>query len=147
MLLPDGSTQPLTEAGRRAILSAVNKMADGALRCLALAHKVCGPAWEWVELSRAMHSVHRHGSVVMLILETAERPEMSSAQCVGHELWEWCSAWWFEDCPTGSPRLDHRMTQCATVGSVLTGPCGTAATPPTLRSIGSVCSRSPHLRA
>lgn len=41
VLLPDGSTQPLTEAGRRAILAAVNKMADGALRCLALAHKVC----------------------------------------------------------------------------------------------------------
>ncbi|MEW5317507.1 MAG: hypothetical protein WDW38_008796 [Sanguina aurantia] len=44
VLLPDGSTQPLTEAGRRAILSAVNKMADGALRCLALAHKASLPA-------------------------------------------------------------------------------------------------------
>jgi hypothetical protein len=40
-MLPDGKVVPLTEEGRRAVLTQVNTMADDALRCLALAHKPC----------------------------------------------------------------------------------------------------------
>lgn len=40
MLLPDGRVEPLTEAGRRAVLAEVDSMAKQALRCLAFARKV-----------------------------------------------------------------------------------------------------------
>lgn len=38
-LLPDGSTVAMTPALRKAVLGAVEDMAEGALRCLALARK------------------------------------------------------------------------------------------------------------
>lgn len=39
-MLPDGTITALTPATRQAILAAVEQMAEKALRCLALAHKV-----------------------------------------------------------------------------------------------------------
>jgi len=39
-MLPDGSVVPLSATLRKAILKSVEQMAEGALRCLAIAQKV-----------------------------------------------------------------------------------------------------------
>ncbi len=41
MMLAGGAVKPLSEALRKALLASVDSMAEGALRCLALAQKVC----------------------------------------------------------------------------------------------------------
>ncbi len=44
VMLPDGRVEPLSDAGRRAVLAEVQRMAEGALRCLAFARKGDLPA-------------------------------------------------------------------------------------------------------
>lgn len=70
VMLPDGSVAPMTPAGRQAVLGAVEGMAEGALRCLALAVKVGYAVDCMIGLSRSFCSRNHVGFCTAVLSAT-----------------------------------------------------------------------------
>ena len=58
-MMPDGRIDPLTDAGRKAVLAEVERMAVDALRCLAFARKNDRPAGLAAYDGTEKHAAHK----------------------------------------------------------------------------------------